>query len=77
MDLTNYIIKNLIAPEDSISLGRETNPNQIPITHEDLKRVPDVLSDYDEIIAGKGIKDGKHHDAVIFRKNMMTEQFVV
>ena len=49
-------------------VGRETNPNQVAITSEDLKRVPDVLSDYDEIVAGSGKASGKHHDAVIFRK---------
>ena len=49
-------------------VGRETNENQIPITPDDLRKIPDVLSDYDEIVAGKGVKDGKKNNAVIFKK---------
>ena len=48
--------------------GKEKNPNQIPITNEDLKKLPDVLSDYDSIVAGKGKADGKQTEAVVFRK---------
>lgn len=43
-------------------------PSHIPITKEDLKRIPDVLSDYDDIVPGKGIANGKKQEAVIFRK---------
>lgn len=49
-------------------VGRETNENQIPITPDDLRKIPDVLSDYDEIVPGKGVKDGKKNNAVIFKK---------
>ena len=49
-------------------VGHETRPDSIPITTEDLKKIPDVLSDYDEIRPGKGIDDGKKQEAVIFRK---------
>jgi len=48
--------------------GREKHPNQIPVTEDDLRRLPDVLMDYDDIIPGKGTKDGKANNAVIFRK---------
>ena len=49
-------------------VGRETNENQIPITPDDLRKIPDVLSDYDEIVPGKGVKDGKKNNAIIFKK---------
>ena len=49
-------------------LGREKNPAQIPITSDDLRRIPDVLFDYDEIVPGKGIRDGKKDNAVVFKK---------
>ncbi|MBR4189122.1 MAG: hypothetical protein IKQ55_04095 [Kiritimatiellae bacterium] len=48
--------------------GKEKHPAQIPITHEDLKRIPDVLSDYDSISPGKGPAEGKWEEAVVFRK---------
>ena len=47
---------------------KEKLPSHIPITTEDLKKIPDVLSDYDEIRPGKGIADGKGQEAVVFRK---------
>ncbi|MBO7309583.1 MAG: DUF935 family protein [Kiritimatiellae bacterium] len=47
---------------------KEKLKTNIPITKDDLKKIPDVLSDYDEIVAGKGIADGKKQEAVIFRK---------
>ena len=47
---------------------KEKLPTNIPITKEDLKRIPDVLSDYDDIVPGKGIADGKKQEAVIFKK---------
>ena len=49
-------------------VGKETRPNQIPITEEDLKRIPDVLADYDDIRRGLGKADGKQQEGVIFRK---------
>ena len=49
-------------------VGKETRPNQIPITVDDLKRIPEVLSDYDEIRRGLGKADGKQQEGVIFRK---------
>ncbi len=49
-------------------VGKETRPNQIPITKDDLKRIPDVLSDYDEIRRGLGKPDGKQQEGVIFCK---------
>ena len=48
--------------------GKETWPNQIPITKEDLKKIPDVLSAYDDIVPGTGKDEGKHQEAVVFRK---------
>ena len=48
--------------------GRELAEGQIPLTKADLRRLPDVLADYDEIVPGKGIKDGKKNNAVIFKK---------
>ena len=48
--------------------GKETWPNQIPITKEDLKKIPDVLSAYDDIVPGTGKNEGKHQEAVVFRK---------
>ena len=48
--------------------GKEKRPNQIPLTHEDLKKLPDVLSDYDDIDTGKGKAEGKQTEAVVFRK---------
>ena len=47
---------------------REAKRNQIAITHEDLKRIPEVLADYDSIESGKGTSDGKNQEAVVFRK---------
>lgn len=47
---------------------RESIRNQIPITKDDLAKIPDVLSDYDRIEAGKGIGEGKAQESVIFRK---------
>ena len=49
-------------------VGKETRPNQIPITEDDLKRIPDVLSDYTEIRRGLGKADGKQQEGVIFCK---------
>ncbi|MBQ6339041.1 MAG: DUF935 family protein [Kiritimatiellae bacterium] len=49
-------------------VGKETRPNQIPITEEDLKRIPDVLADYDDIRRGLGKADGKQQEGVIFCK---------
>ena len=40
----------------------------MPITKDDLKMIPDVLADYDDIVRGRGIADGKKQEAVIFRK---------
>ena len=48
--------------------GKEKWPNSIPITKADLARIPDVLSDYDEITPGLGKADGKAQEAVVFRK---------
>lgn len=48
--------------------GRELAEGQIPLTKADLRKIPDVLSDYDEIVPGKGVKDGKKNNAVIFKK---------
>ena len=42
--------------------------DQIPLTKTDLKKLPDVLSDYDNIEPGKGVKQGKKNNAVIFKK---------
>ena len=47
---------------------REAKRNQIAITHEDLKRIPEVLADYDSIESGKGTADGKNQEAVVFKK---------
>lgn len=47
---------------------REAKRNQIAITHEDLKRIPEVLADYDSIESGKGTADGKKQEAVVFKK---------
>ncbi|MBR2839649.1 MAG: hypothetical protein IKE55_12755 [Kiritimatiellae bacterium] len=33
-----------------------------------MKKLPDVLSDYDNIEPGKGVKQGKKNNAVIFKK---------
>ena len=49
-------------------VGKETRPNQIPITKEDLKRIPDVLADYDDIRRGLGKADGKQQEGVVFCK---------
>jgi len=49
-------------------VGRETNDAQIPITPDDLRKIPDVLFDYDEIAPGKGVKDGKKNNAIVFKK---------
>ena len=49
-------------------VGKETRPNQIPITEDDLKRIPDVLSDYTEIRRGLGKANGKQQEGVIFCK---------
>ena len=49
-------------------VGKEKRPNQVPITKEDLSRIPDVLSSYDEIVPGLGKKDGKQQEGVVFRK---------
>ena len=48
--------------------GREHIKGQIPLTKDDLRKLPDVLADYDDIVPGKGIKDGKKNNAVIFKK---------
>ena len=48
--------------------GREKWPTSVGITHDDLKRIPEVLSDYDEIVPGLGKADGKKQEAVIFKK---------
>ena len=53
---------------DDHGVGKETWPNAVPITEEDLKRIPDVLSSFDDIIPGKGIAEGKKQEAVVFRK---------
>ena len=47
---------------------REAKRNQIAITHEDLKRIPEMLADYDSIESGKGTADGKNQEAVVFKK---------
>ena len=47
---------------------REAKRNQIAITHEDLKRIPEVLADYDSIESGKGTAYGKNQEAVVFKK---------
>lgn len=49
-------------------VGKEKRPGLIPITTEDLKRLPEVLSGYDSIDAGKGKAEGKQTEAVVFRK---------
>lgn len=49
-------------------VGHEKRSDSIPITNEDLARIPDVLSDYDEITPGLGKADGKKQEAVVFRK---------
>jgi hypothetical protein len=48
--------------------GKEKWPDSIPITKADLARIPDVLSDYDEIVPGRGKTEGKKQEAVVFRK---------
>ena len=47
---------------------REAKRGQIAITKDDLKRIPEVLADYDSILPGKGIADGKNQESVVFRK---------
>ena len=47
---------------------REAKRGQIAITKDNLKRIPEVLADYDSILPGKGIADGKNQESVIFRK---------
>ncbi len=48
--------------------GHEKWPTSVGITHDDLKRIPEVLSDYDEIVPGRGKAEGKKQEAVIFKK---------
>ena len=49
-------------------VGKEKWPNSVPITEEDLKRIPEVLSDYDQIVRGLGKADGKQQEGVVFQK---------
>jgi hypothetical protein len=49
-------------------VGAEHRPNHVPITKDDLRNIPDILSDYDEIVPGLGKADGKKQEAVVFRK---------
>lgn len=49
-------------------VGKEKRRDQVPITKEDLARIPDVLSSYDEIVPGLGKAEGKRQEGVIFRK---------
>ena len=53
---------------DEHGVGKEKWPNAVPITEDDLKRIPDVLSSFDDIIPGKGVAEGKKQEAVVFRK---------
>ena len=54
---------------DEHGVGKEKWGNSVPITKDDLKKIPEVLSDYDEIVPGKGVSDGKKQEAVVFRKS--------
>ena len=49
-------------------VGKEKWPNSVPITEEDLKRIPEVLSDYDQIVRGLGKADRKQQEGVVFQK---------
>ena len=39
----------------------------------DLRKLPDVLADYDEIVPGKGVKNRKKNNAVVFKKKFEDE----
>lgn len=65
IDITN---RNQVLSKDYVrhlfKHSKETNPNQIPITKEDIKKIPDILSNPDTIVRGSDTLDASRKNKI-------------
>lgn len=70
-------VKQLHHALERHGIGKEQDPDSIPITKDDLRRIPDILSDYDSIEPASGKEEGKRTEAILIKKSYPDGTIVV